>query len=157
MLENARRHYFPQAAGALCGTKCAGLTGEADMTHKSTTNLKKIKALRSRYLQRLYELSSGNELQVIASAVIGRDLGWDDETSDKVTAYLKNEGLISFPALGKVNLTHKGVKQIEKMLSPQKRLRRSSPKSSFVTMMAEGDISIGGDVVGRDKKSKRTK
>ena len=134
-----------------------GLIGKADMSDHNTTNAKKIKALRQLYLQRLYELSRGNELQVVAYAVIGRDLGWGDETSDKVTAYLKNEGLIDFPAFGKVNITHKGVKQIEKALSRTKRSERASAKSSFVTLMAEGDISIGGDVVGRDKKTKSSK
>ncbi len=72
------------------------------------------KAQRDLYLKRLYEFSDGNVLRDVPYAVIGQALGWDDETSDKVTAYLKNEGLIDFPAVGKVRLTHKGVKRVEK-------------------------------------------
>lgn len=113
------------------------------------------KAQRELYLKRLYELSDSNVLRDVAYSVIGRALGWDDETSDKVTAYLKNEGLIDFPAVGKVRLTHKGVKRVEKSLSrAPRRARRATPRG-FVTLMAEGDIHVGGDVVGRDKKSKK--
>lgn len=113
------------------------------------------KAQRDRYLKRLYDFSDGNVLRDVPYAVIGQVLGWDDETSDKVTAYLKNEGLIDFPAVGKVRLTHKGVKRVEKSLSRAPRSARRSAPRGFVTLMAEGDIHVGGDVVGRDKTSKK--
>ena len=113
------------------------------------------KAQRDLYLKQLYDFSDGNVLRAVSSAVIGQALGWDDETGDKVTAYLKNEGLIDFPAVGKVRLTHKGVKRVEKLLSRSPRAARRKTPRSFVTLSAEGDIHIGGDVVGRDKKSKK--
>lgn len=113
------------------------------------------KAQRDLYLKRLYEFSDGNVLRDVPYAVIGQALGWDDETSDKVTAYLKNEGLIDFPAVGKVRLTHKGVKRVEKSLSHAPRAERRRTPRGFVTLMAEGDIHVGGDVVGRDKKGKK--
>jgi hypothetical protein len=113
------------------------------------------KAQRDRYLKRLYDFSDGNVLRDVPYAVIGQALGWDDDTSDRVTAYLKNEGLIDFPAVGKVRLTHKGVKRVEKALSRSPRATRRTTPRSFVTLSAEGDIHIGGDVVGRDKKSKK--
>ena len=113
------------------------------------------KAQRDLYLEQLYDFSDGNVLRAVSSAVIGQALGWDDETGDKVTAYLKNEGLIDFPAVGKVRLTHKGVKRVEKLLSRSPRAARRKTPRSLVTLSAEGDIRIGGDVVGRDKKSKK--
>ena len=113
------------------------------------------KAQRDLYLKRLYDFSDGNVLRDVPYAVIGRALGWDDETSDKVTAYLKNEGLIDFPAVGKVRLTHKGVKRVEKSLSRTPRSARHSAPRGLVTLMAEGDIHVGGDVVGRDKRVKK--
>ena len=113
------------------------------------------KAQRERYLKRLYDFSDGNVLRDVRDAVIGQALGWDDETSDKVTAYLKNEGLIDFPAVGKVRLTHKGVKRVEKALSRSPRAARRRTPRGFVTLSAEGDINIGGDVVGRDKTSQK--
>ncbi len=113
------------------------------------------KAQRDRYLKRLYDFSDGNVLRDVSYAVIGQALGWDEDTSDKVTAYLKNEGLIDFPAVGKVRLTHKGVKRVEKSLSRAPRSARRAAPRGFVTLMAEGDIHVGGDVVGRDKKSKK--
>jgi hypothetical protein len=113
------------------------------------------KAQRDLFLKRLYEYSDGNVLRDVPYAVIGRALGWDDETSDKVTAYLKNEGLIDFPAVGKVRLTHKGVKRVEKSLSHAPRAARRHVPRGFVTLMAEGDIHVGGDIVGRDKKAKK--
>jgi hypothetical protein len=112
-------------------------------------------AQRDRYLKRLYDFSDGNALRDVPNAVIGQALGWDDETSDKVTAYLKNEGLIDFPAVGKVRLTHKGIKRVEKALSRAPRAARRRTPRGFVTLMAEGDINVGGDVVGRDKKIKK--
>jgi hypothetical protein len=113
------------------------------------------KAQRDRYLKRLYDFSDGNVLRDVPYAVISQALGWDDDTSDRVTAYLKNEGLIDFPSVGKVRLTHKGVKRVEKALSHAPRAARRSAPRSFVTLSAGGDIHIGGDVVGRDKKTKK--
>ena len=113
------------------------------------------KAQRDRYLKRLYEFSDGNVLRDVPYAVIGQALGWDDEIGDKVTAYLKNEGLIDFPAVGKVRLTHKGVKRVEKALIRSPRAKRPRSPRGFVTLMAEGDINVGGDVVGRDRRSRR--
>ena len=118
-------------------------------------NLEKIRTLRDLYLKRLYEASDGSVLRVISSAEIGRDLGWDDETSDKVTAYLKDEGLVNFPAVGKVCITHKGVKRVEKAASRLRQPGQNRSQRGFITLMAEGDITVGGDVVGRDKKTKK--
>jgi hypothetical protein len=114
------------------------------------------KAQRVRYLRRLYDFSDGNALRDVPYAVIGRALEWDDDTSDRVTAYLKNGGLIDFPAVGKVRLTHKGVKQVEKSLSRSRRAPRRTTSRCFVTLSAEGNIHIGGDVVGRDKISQKS-
>jgi hypothetical protein len=119
----------------------------------STVEQKKVQ--RERYLKRLYDFSDGNVLRDVPSSVINQALGWDDDTSDRVTAYLKNEGLIDFPAVGKVRLTHKGVKRVEKALSRSPRSTRRTTPRSFVTLSAEGDIHIGGDVVGRDKSIKK--
>ena len=113
------------------------------------------RAQRNRFLKQLYDFSDGNVLRDVPYAVIGQALGWDDETSDKITAYLKNEGLIDFPAVGKVRLTHRGVKRVEKSLSRTPHATQRKVTRGFVTLMAEGDIHIGGDVVGRDKKSKK--
>jgi len=113
------------------------------------------KAQRERYLKRLYDFSDGNVLRDVPNAVIGQALGWDDDTSDRVTAFLKNEGLIDFPAVGKVRLTHKCIKRVEKALSRAPRAARRRTPRGFVTLSAEGDIHIGGDVVGRDKISQK--
>jgi hypothetical protein len=125
--------------------------------HNSMKDLKKIEALRYLYLKRLYELSDGSALQYIAFASVSHGLGWDDETTVKVTAYLKGESLVEFPASGKICITHKGIKWIEKALTQVNRSIRRSKQTGFVTFMAAGDISIGGDVVGRDKKTKSSK
>ncbi|HZY45783.1 MAG TPA: hypothetical protein VFF70_13670 [Anaerolineae bacterium] len=134
-----------------------GQANRIEMKYNSTKDLKKIETLRYLYLKRLYELSDGSALQYVAFASVSRSLGWDDETTVKVTAYLKGESLVEFPASGKVYITHKGIKWIEKALSRFDRSTRHSKQAGFVTFMAEGDISIGGDVVGRDKKTKSSK
>jgi Mn-dependent DtxR family transcriptional regulator len=120
-------------------------------------SLEKQKTLRDLYLKRLYEMSDGNALRYFAASEIGRELGWDDDTSDKVTAYLKSEGLVDFPAVGRVGITHKGVKRIGKTLSRSRRVTRTASQRGFITLMAEGDITVGGDVIGRDKKTKKSK
>ena len=57
--------------------------------------------------------------------------------------------------MGKVRLTHKGIKRVEKALSRAPRAARRRTPRGFVTLSAEGDIHIGGDVVGRDKISQK--
>ena len=50
------------------------------------------KAQRERYLKRLYDFSDGNVLRDVPNAVIGQALGWDDDTSDRVTAFSRTRG-----------------------------------------------------------------
>jgi hypothetical protein len=116
----------------------------------SNTRLKQ--AQRYLYLKQLYDLSENNRLAYFPFAEIGEHLGWDVQTSDEISEYLKNEGLIEYPSFGTVSITHKGVKEIEAALSDPDQSTPYFPPAGVI-IVVNGDFTIGGDVVGRDKTS----
>ncbi len=114
-------------------------------------NLQKKKAQRYIYLKHLYDLADGDTVQSFAFEEIGNQLGWDNSTRDKVENYLQEEGLIDFPSFGQVSITHKGVRQIEQAIDHSDQPSRYFPPVSLIIINANHDVTIGGDVIGRDK------
>jgi hypothetical protein len=70
---------------------------------------------RSLFLKRLYE-KGYDEYHPCSMYEIGREIHWDDSTTDEIEDFLKNEGLIEYPSFGQVCITHKGKKEVEKGL-----------------------------------------
>lgn len=115
-------------------------------------NIQLKQAQRYLYLKHLYDLSEDNRLAYFPFAEIGEQLGWDLATSDEISEYLKNEGLVEFPSSGTVGITHRGVKEIEAALSTPDQSTTFFPPAGVI-IMVNGDFTVGGDVVGRDKTS----
>lgn len=69
---------------------------------------------RFQFLHLVYERTNGNASTDVNKNDIGKELGWDTETTTSVTRYLKGEGLIKqFTIGGAIYLTHEGVKEVE--------------------------------------------
>lgn len=81
-------------------------------------NFDKIKADRFRFLNHLYEVTGGNQDQILNMYEIGSELGLGRDETDKVEQYLEDEGLIASLELGGgIGITHNGVVQVEKAIS----------------------------------------
>jgi hypothetical protein len=114
-------------------------------------NLVEIKrAQRFIYLKRLYEITNGSLLTAVKASDLGSELGWENATCDSVITYLISEGLIKYMTFGHVVLTHSGVKQIEAALSQPDIASVRFPAANVIVIV-NGDFTIGGDIVGRDK------
>jgi len=70
---------------------------------------------RNLFLKRLYE-KGYNESHPCSMYELGREITWDDSTTDEIEEFLKAEGLIDYPSFGQVCITHKGIKEVEKSL-----------------------------------------
>jgi hypothetical protein len=69
---------------------------------------------RRRFLQRLYELTGGNEDKWIKIAMIGKDLGFDPEKTQRIFQYLHGEGLVETHTVGGgIGITHGGIREVE--------------------------------------------
>ncbi len=112
------------------------------------------RAQRYLYLKRLYELAGGTTSTSFAFEAIGQELGWDDTTRDQVETYLQNEGLIEVPAFDQVGITPKGVQQIERAIAEPDHATQYFPPLSHIVVLASGDVTIHGDVIGRTKSIK---
>jgi hypothetical protein len=62
-----------------------------------------------RYLLTLYKLANGDTHEAIFTEDM--NLGMEEEEADKVSHYLEEEQLISFPTYGTVALTHRAEKR----------------------------------------------
>lgn len=108
------------------------------------------KAQRFLYLKRLYEKADGNTFLDFIFTDIGRELGWDDQTSDEVTEYLKNEGLIEFISFTNVTSTHPGLKLMEEALSSPAQPTHYFPPANII-IVVNGNFTVQGSIIGRDQ------
>jgi len=80
--------------------------------------INELKAARFKFLNHLYKLTGGDEMKWYQQSEIGQDLGFDEQLTDLIGQYLKNEGLIEYHAFGPmIGITHYGVNEIEDALS----------------------------------------
>ena len=116
-------------------------------------SLEEKRAQRYLFLKRLYDLANGDTVPHFSRGEIGSQLGWDKATTDKVSIYLKEEGLVKFVALGTVSLTHAGVIQIENALNHPGQQTQYFPAVSIIIVSAQGDVTVNGNVIGRDQNT----
>jgi hypothetical protein len=119
-------------------------------TNKNMDTIMKKKAQRFLYLKRLYEITEGDTFNLVARKDIGRELGWDESTTDGVTNYLQEEGLMKSQTFTKVGITHRGVKSIEAALNQPDKPTDYFPAANII-IVVNGNLTVGGDIVGRDK------
>jgi hypothetical protein len=68
---------------------------------------------RYQLLRKIFEKTKGNSLNFISFDQLQKEEGLMQEEFFTLTDYLKNEGLVSYPVLGSITITHRGVKEIE--------------------------------------------
>jgi len=74
--------------------------------------------LRFQFLNSVYEKTEGDKLQSVNMFELGKELGWDESTTDLTVQYLVGEGLIKhFTMGGNIIITHNGVVEIENALA----------------------------------------
>ncbi len=110
----------------------------------------KKKAQRFLYLKYLYEITEGDKLKLVNRLDAGRDLGWDEATTKDIISYLREERLIETLTFTTASITHLGVKTIESALSQPDMSTVYFPPANII-IVVNGDFTVGGDVVGRDK------
>src|SRR6476646_8020886 len=77
-------------------------------------DLAKERKCRFNFVQAVYDATSANELQPVDMREIGKNLGLDPQTTQRVFQYLSQEGLIRSVAIGgAIGITHKGIVEIE--------------------------------------------
>lgn len=74
---------------------------------------------RSRFLEELFRRCGSSVTKHASFLDIGKQLGLDRKETENVLMYLRGEGLIDFAAMGQVCMTHRGIKEMEKMVTVQ--------------------------------------
>lgn len=101
-------------------------------------DIEDIQKKRFQFIQKLYELSGGDELNWYNMWDIGKQLGFDRDMTDAIGQYLSSEGLIEFHTFGPtIGITHRGVKVVENALT-----NPNKPTDYFppVNIISAGDI-----------------
>lgn len=80
------------------------------------TTIDERKKSRWLMLRKFYELANGRaDDEIIDMWEVGKQLGWDRETTEVTYDYLQGEGLLKAMTLGGgATITHQGVKEVEK-------------------------------------------
>ncbi|MCJ7722810.1 MAG: hypothetical protein MUP03_01635, partial [Anaerolineales bacterium] len=81
-------------------------------------SIQKTQRKRFQFLQRLYEVTEGNELASVNLWELGNELGYTRPEIDRIDDFLRGEGLIKQIAYGgTVGITHEGIVEVESALS----------------------------------------
>jgi Mn-dependent DtxR family transcriptional regulator len=63
-------------------------------------------------LEKVYEMTKGNEVKYVGENDLGKELGQEAEETKRIVSWLLDEGLLNRRSIGNVELTHVGIKQI---------------------------------------------
>jgi Mn-dependent DtxR family transcriptional regulator len=88
-----------------------------------------MRAQRFAFLHAVFEAADGGENRMVRVLDIAESLDFDGETIDRAIDYLVGEGLLAWAAMGMVELTHLGVKEIEDALEHPERPTEHFPAS----------------------------
>lgn len=110
-------------------------------------DLSEIKRKRFLFLNRLYEITEGNEYSHVNKWRLGQGLGFESNETKLITQYLKGEGLIEYTTLdGGISITHFGVLQVEEAISnPEKPTYYFPPVTNIINIqkMVNSQIQQG--------------
>ncbi len=77
-------------------------------------NIQEIRRKRFLFLQKLYEVTDGSELESVNLYELGDELGFERRETDRIDDYLRGEGLIEATGLGgTIGITHRGIVEVE--------------------------------------------
>lgn len=79
--------------------------------------LEKRRAHRFQYLRAVYDASDGVAGKFLRYTDVGEELGFDEKHAEELADYLAEEQLIKWAAMGVIELTHYGLKEVEQALS----------------------------------------
>jgi hypothetical protein len=97
------------------------------------TNIDQKKIQRFKYLKHLYDVVDGKQGTLVNMFEVGKELGFDEHTTDGLTDFLRGEGLIKFWAMGgTIGITHLGIKQVEQAQENPQQATKFFPPYQFV-------------------------
>jgi len=81
-------------------------------------NVQETRRKRFQFLQKLFDVTEGNEMADANLWELGEGLGFTRSETDKIDDFLRGEGLIKHIALGGlIGITHRGIIEVEAALS----------------------------------------
>lgn len=98
--------------------------------------------LRFQFLNLVYEKTEGDKLQSVNMWELGKEFGWDEDTTNLVAQFLEDERLIKHHTMGgNIVITHEGVVEIENALAhPQESTTYFPPVINVMTGDFRGAI-----------------
>ncbi len=105
-------------------------------------NIEKKKVDRFRFLNHLYEITNGNQLDNRNMLDIGKVLGMTEEETEIAVQYLREEGLIEPMTLESDCITHNGVVQVEEALSHPESPTQYFPAINYIHVESMNNSQI---------------
>ncbi len=93
--------------------------------------IEEIKKKRFQFLHKLFELTGGDESIGNDMYVIGKELDFDEDLTDKITQYLVGEQLIR-EDLGFISISHPGIREVEEALTNPDKPTCHFPPLNFI-------------------------
>lgn len=109
------------------------------------------------FLQYIHDKSDGDETYPFETEEVGKELGFDVSTAEKIVQYLVGENLLKEWGRGTSSITHWGVVEMEEKIAHPDKPTEHFPinvtliiQNGGVNIVSNGDIKNEGKIVGRD-------
>src|SRR5690349_14827809 len=102
------------------------------------------KEQRYLFLKHLYDVAEGDENEFFSVIKLGKEIGLDESTTQKVAQYLTGENLIRVTSHDIVQLTHYGVIQIEEATQQPNQSTAYFPPITNMNIILNGTTIHGG-------------
>ncbi len=104
-------------------------------------DIEKEKANQFRFLKLFYEKCGADEERECEEEKLGVELGFDKETTDRISRYLHAEGLLCYTGIGgPTAITHKGIVEMQQASSKPNQSTQHFPASTNI-------VQVMGDVI----------
>jgi hypothetical protein len=110
------------------------------------TTIEEKRAQRFRFMQAVYEQTQGDRFRTTQVGVIAHLVGLDEKEADDTAQYLVDEGMLGWAAFqGVLEITHRGVVEVELALSEPAQPTQHFPPINFIHIerMTDSQIQLG--------------
>jgi len=104
------------------------------------------KARRFRFTNQVYDATGANEHVHVKMDEIGKALGFDGQTTERIMQYLHGEGVLEYKTLdGGIGITHAGIAEVESAIEQPDRSTEHFPPVNYIYVhqMTNSNIQQG--------------
>ena len=97
-------------------------------------SIEELRKMRFQFLNLLYEKTRGNKFNCVTKWDLGSELRYERDVTELISQYLEAENLLEPSSVGRISITHYGVKEVEEAISNPKEPTHHFPPINVINI-----------------------